>query len=265
VASPRETVLLLEEIAANAVAATTMQMVGGWILRAWPDAPFRRPNSVLPIRGDAHGVDGRIAVVEDFYRRRALPVRWQIGPVVEPPTLEQHLAARGYVVEAPVLVQTAMVADVRGAVPVHPPAGLQLEVAEGIDDAWVSAYARAHGDEPAHARRVAAYGSLLARLGPRCAAAAARSRDGQPVASGFVVVERGFGGIFGMGTRPEARRCGVARALLHALATRAAELGATRLYLQVEADNAAALALYAGCGFDPAYGYHYRSLDLPSG
>ena len=108
-----------------------------------------------------------------------------------------------------------------------------------------------------------AYGRLLPRLGPAYAAALARTPADGAVAAGFVVVERGWGGIFGMGTRPEARRRGVARALLHALASRAAGLGATRLYLQVEADNTPALALYASSCFDPAYGYHYRSLGLP--
>ncbi|MBY0280309.1 GNAT family N-acetyltransferase, partial [Candidatus Binatia bacterium] len=65
-----------------------------------------------------------------------------------------------------------------------------------------------------------------------------------------------------MGTRPEMRRRKVATLLLHALAERAARLGARRLYLQVEADNVPALALYAHAGFDAAYGYHYRSIGL---
>lgn len=260
---PRETILLLEEVAANAVAATTVQLVDGWLLRVWPDAPFRRTNSVLPIHGTAHGLAARIAVVEDFYQRRGMPVRYQIGPVVEPPALEEQLAARGYVIEATTLVLTAPVADVLGALPSGETTGMGIAVADTIDDAWVAAYARAHGDDAAQADRVAAYGRLLARLGPRGAAAAALAPADEVVAAGFVVVERGWGGIFGMGTRPEARRRGVARAILRALATRAAGLGAARLYLQVEADNAAALALYAAAGFDRAYGYHYRSLGLP--
>lgn len=70
---PRSTCLLVEELAANAVLPTTVQLVDGWLLRAWPGAPFRRSSSVLPIRGDARGLDARIAIAEEFYRRRELP------------------------------------------------------------------------------------------------------------------------------------------------------------------------------------------------
>lgn len=257
----RETLVLLEEIAANAVAPTTVQLVDGWLLRAWPEAPFRRPNSVLAVRGDAHGLTARLAVVEDFYRRRGLPVRYQVGAVVEPRGLEELLAARGYVIEAATVVQTATVADVLAAR--APAAGVRVDAVEAAGERWLVQHGAAHGDDPAQRLRVATYAGLLARLAPRAIAAAARADDGTTVAAGFVVVERGWGGIFGMGTRPEARRAGVARTLLHALARQAATLGASRLYLQVEAGNAPALALYAQSGFDRTYDYHYRSLGLP--
>jgi ribosomal protein S18 acetylase RimI-like enzyme len=257
----RETLVLLEEVAANAVPPTTVQLVDGWLLRAWPEAPFRRPNSVLAVRGDAHGLAARLGVVEDFYRRRGLPVRYQVGAVVEPPGLEEQLAARGYVIEAATVVQTATVADVIAAS--APVAGVQVDALDAADEHWLAQHGAAHGDDPAPRLRVATYAGLLARVAPRAIAAAARASDGATLAAGFVVVERGWGGIFGMGTRPEARRTGVARTLLHALARHAETLGATRLYLQVEAGNTPALALYARSGFDRAYDYHYRSLGLP--
>ena len=46
-----ETVRLLDELAANATAATIVQLVDGWQLRAAPERPFRRCNSVLPFGG----------------------------------------------------------------------------------------------------------------------------------------------------------------------------------------------------------------------
>ena len=81
-------------------------------------------------------------MVEDFYRRRGLPVRYQIAPVVEPPVLEERLAARGYVIEAPTLVQTAERRRTCSRRRPRPPPGVALEVADAIDDAWVAAYGR---------------------------------------------------------------------------------------------------------------------------
>ena len=260
--APRETILLLEEIAANAVAAEVTQVVGGWLLRAWPGAPFRRPNSVLPIRGDRSEIDARIALVEDFYRRRGLPVRYQMSPVAAPPELDDVLAARGYEVEATTLVQTADAGAVAAAT-----AGddaLEVTLVEAVDESWLAANAGAHGTDDGSRSRVASYGRLLGRLGPGGAAVVARAPDLGAAGAGFVVVERGWAGVFGMGTTPRARRRGVASAVLHALARQALTAGATRLYLQVEQGNEIARALYARAGFATAYRYHYRSLGVRS-
>jgi GNAT superfamily N-acetyltransferase len=78
------------------------------------------------------------------------------------------------------------------------------------------------------------------------------------VASGLGVVDGARAGIFAMLTVPERRGEGAATALLVALGRWATERGARELYLQVERDNPAALALYARAGFRERYGYHYR-------
>ncbi|MBF0248863.1 MAG: ribosomal protein S18-alanine N-acetyltransferase [Alphaproteobacteria bacterium] len=49
--------------------------------------------------------------------------------------------------------------------------------------------------------------------------------------------------------RPQARRQGVARALMDAALARAAELGATTAFLEVADDNAGAIRLYRMLGF----------------
>jgi ribosomal protein S18 acetylase RimI-like enzyme len=61
-----------------------------------------------------------------------------------------------------------------------------------------------------------------------------------------------------MATRPSSRGQGIASAVLGAGARWAADQGATRLYLQVEEDNEAALGLYTRAGFTRSHGYHYR-------
>ena len=71
--------------------------------------------------------------------------------------------------------------------------------------------------------------------------------------------------ILSFGTRPGARRSGCARALLRAAAQEAAGRGAREMYLEVAADNEAALALYEShgfvrCGARPRY---YEKHDAP--
>jgi ribosomal protein S18 acetylase RimI-like enzyme len=61
---------------------------------------------------------------------------------------------------------------------------------------------------------------------------------------------------------PGQRRRGVGRAL--ASAVRAAAAGATRLSVQTEADNTAALRLYQTSGFVPVTGLQILTLDLPA-
>ena len=71
------------------------------------------------------------------------------------------------------------------------------------------------------------------------------SRDG-------FVLARAAGGeaeILTLAVAPQARGKGLGRALLKAAIVRARELGAESMFLEVGADNPAALALYAGLGF----------------
>lgn len=55
--------------------------------------------------------------------------------------------------------------------------------------------------------------------------------------------------ILTLAVAPEHRRQGLGRTLVEAALDQVAALGAERLFLEVAQDNAAALALYHGCGF----------------
>jgi ribosomal protein S18 acetylase RimI-like enzyme len=243
---------LLDELAANATPATTVQFVDGWVLRAAPGYPFRRCNSVLPF---APAAATAVASVEAFYRARGTPARFQVGPWASPPDLDVQLAGRGYEVEAPVDILVSEVPALRSR-RAHRDVEVVLRIA--VDDAWVQAYGALHGDDTTPGERVAAYGRLLRHVGPQVLVATV-DVDGAPAGVGFGVVERGWLGIFGMGTRPELRRRGIATAILDALAGASTEYGAERCYLQVEADNDGAHALYRGLGFTAGHRYHYRT------
>lgn len=67
--------------------------------------------------------------------------------------------------------------------------------------------------------------------------------------------------ILSLGTHPAARRSGLARALIRAAGSEVRRRGARRMFLEVAADNSAALALYGQAGFAPSgrrLGYYAR-------
>jgi hypothetical protein len=86
----------------------------GWRLRATPAVDARRSNSVLP-NGDSGEVPlkEKLAIVEDFFGRRGLPVRYQLSPAAEPAGLvDDVLAARGFQIETSADIQVANLAEV---------------------------------------------------------------------------------------------------------------------------------------------------------
>lgn len=254
--APTAVIRLLDELSANATAATTVQIVDGWWVRATARAPYTACNSALPIAGDSVGLEARIAMVEDFYRDRDLPVRFWISPAALPIGLDDVLETRGYEIDQPTLVLTADTDRVIDYTARRDTA--EVTVGEGIDEYWVAEYASAFGSDESGRGWLRAYAHLLRHIGPSVATAVLPV-DNTPAAIGLVALERGWAGVYAMGTRPEARRRGAATAVLHSLARWGDEKRASRMYLQVEATNDGARQLYTRAGFETAYRYHYRT------
>jgi ribosomal protein S18 acetylase RimI-like enzyme len=84
-------------------------------------------------------------------------------------------------------------------------------------------------------------------------------RGDEVVACGLAKVEEDHVGLFAVHTAPSLRGQGLGRAVVGALLADAQRRGARTAYLQVTAQNAAALALYRRFGFDTAYDYWYRA------
>jgi GNAT superfamily N-acetyltransferase len=116
-----------------------------------------------------------------------------------------------------------------------------------------------HGtDEETRAR----LGTFARRLGnvPRPLGVVRLGARDAPDAVGLGILADEWVGVYGMATRPSARRRGAGRAVVHALAAWARDSDAPRMYLQVEESNQAGRALYEGAGFRFAYSYWYRTL-----
>lgn len=273
------TMRLLDELAANATVAPVTRLVDGWLCKYGPDLPFRRANAVSPAfgAGDDHaGAAEALAEVEAWYRTRGRRVLVQVSSA-DPTSaaLDAQLERRGYQVEAPVdlLVAAGPVAQAAGA---RSSDGLRVSLEEragadvvpptvvtevGVDPGWAGRHRSVHAGDEGWRIRSVALSAMLAQLGTSGLAAAATSAEAVTVGIGFAVVERGWAGIFGMGSHPWWRRRGVAGALVGSLAVVARAQGAAHLYLQAEVGNEAAQSLYRGLGFVRSHGYHYRVLD----
>jgi GNAT superfamily N-acetyltransferase len=89
-----------------------------------------------------------------------------------------------------------------------------------------------------------------------------RQPDNGPVlACGQSAAEGDLVGLYDVFTHPQVRGQGLARLLCSRLLAQAHAAGARVAYLQVDADNDPARAIYRRLGFADAYAYHYRSPD----
>ncbi|MEU6853624.1 GNAT family N-acetyltransferase [Actinacidiphila alni] len=248
-ASPEE----LEAVASRAWPATETEPLGGWTLRsaiggareAHPNKGgggrraggfTRRANSALVDGDPGRPLDEALAYVTGWYGERGTT------PYLQVPDGSPYAAAvadRGWVREADTVVRTAPLAPLTRL-----PGADAVTLSRTPDAAWLAAYHRT-GELADAALKVVSGG-------PSVWFATAPGAIGRSVVEGPWAL---FGAIE---VAPEHRRKGLATAVMGALARRAADEGATVAYLQVEAENAAARALYDGLGFTDHHGYHYR-------
>jgi N-acetylglutamate synthase len=249
-------VVALERAALAAWPAEELVWHHGWCFRAMRGVT-RRANSVWAGPLESASLAAAIDAAETFYAARGLPCLFQVAPGAAPDDLDRTLAARGYVSEAPVSVRgRCSVVNFRSE---RAPCDAPVLVEGALSPRWFELSASGRFSTVQEV-----YRGLLERLGDR-AAYARVELDGRCVAVGLGVVEGERCGLFAMHTEPAYRRRGLAGRIVEAIASHAHQRGARDLYLQVERDNEAAVALYDQLGFVERYGYHYRrQCDSPS-
>lgn len=245
VAANRRDILELERIGRRGWRAAEQQELDGWLMsadRGWTG----RANSVLPLRTPARPLEQLLATARAFYAERGLPLQLQV-PLPARGMLDAELAARCWRLERPTIVLTA-------ALPVEPTGrpgtGLVTTMGSTPDPDWLASYHYRGGTLPDFAvellRRHDTVTFCTIRHGEQVAA----------IARG--VVDDGWLGVTAVEVQPAFRRRGLAGELMRQLSGWGVSHGAGRCYLQVDAANAPALALYAGLGFIEHHRYHYR-------
>lgn len=231
----------LERIADRAWPAAERSSLGAWILNAstgWSG----RLNACWPLGEPPLPLAEAVDAVEAWYAARGLPAVFKpAGPV---PALEAELTARGYRARTPTLMMVADIPDVAR------PA--RVVVADTVGEAFERVFLGTQDNAADAAERMGAF-HRIAR--PRVFASI--EAEGAPVAIGGSAVEDDWAGVFGMRTLAAFRRQGMAQDIVAALMAGAKAAGATKSYLQVEAPNAPAIALYERFGFETAFAYSY--------
>lgn len=205
-----------------------------------------RVNAAWPLDWRGGDVDAAIDDVEAWYAARNLPPRFKLTDgAVAPDHLREHLARRGYEAVMPTLVMTSSLSSEPGF---HDGVEISPQLPPLFDQAL--RHSTKDADDLEERR------SIARRL-PAPAAFAVRGCDGCAVAVGASAIAKTLAGIFLMRTVPSARRQGHALHILRALMDWAAAHKATHAFLQVDADNAPAIALYEREGFIALSTYRY--------
>ncbi|MDM8528886.1 GNAT family N-acetyltransferase [Anaerolineales bacterium HSG24] len=242
----------IEEILANAWPAIINQVIDGWHLR-FSDGVTGRANSVWPMQaGNPARLTEKLALVKRFYHGFNHPVQYRICTIPHQLELDTHLAGLGYAQIKPTDVQTVSLSTLLNKLTPNPNYACQL--VEGFSPTWFESHCQLEGytGHVVEARR-----SILQRIVPRSGYFSILV-DGQPIAVGMTVLERGWIGLFSLFTHPDFRRQGVGQTLLHALTQWGKQYGAQGIYLQVMENNQEAQAFYRHLGFETLYRYSYR-------
>ena len=239
----------VEEAGLNALQTQRQLFYDGWLLRLSPGTA-KRARSVNAHFGSSLPLADKIAYCESVYARHALPVLFRMTPMSHPADLDRALGGRGYEAFGETLVQTLAM----DRPPEIPDRAAEAVVEAPETDAFVDAVDRLRRSTPeqreAHRERL-----VNSPLIKRHALVRAGERV---VCTAQVAVDGSLAGIFDVITAPEARGRGYATLACASLLSWAWQHGANLAYLQVQADNAPAIAAYRKFGFATAYTYHYR-------
>jgi N-acetylglutamate synthase len=256
-----ETIIDIERAAARHWRGTEEESLGGWLLRA-AEGFTGRANSALPLGDPGLPLDRALDAVAGWYRDRGLP------PMIAVPTplnadadspgheLDRSLSERSWATRpGPAFVMVADLSADANPLRDHAtrelPPGATFRVDTEPDQAWLARYHyRGQDRQPAVLRDVLT-------SAPVQVFASIRAGD-DVLAIARLSIADGWAGITAVEVDPARRRAGLGTAITAAVCAEAAMRSVSRVFLQVETSNAAALALYQRCGFRYSHRYHYR-------
>lgn len=239
-----------EAVGARAWPAASVSYDGAWAVRITPGLASRRLNSINPLDpGDTRDIEARIKHLSAQFTAAGQRPCFRLTPLA-PTQLDDALEKLNWVRKRETIV---MQLELSG---LEMDRSVELSPLDAISD-----YVRAslanhdHLNEPEEA-----FSALLGRIQPAKGMFVIEDK-GVAVANVLCVQDRDLAGIFDLCTRETERRNGYATRLMHSALRWAQKNGARTAWLQIEANNKAALALYQQLGFSEVYRYAYRESE----
>lgn len=204
-----------------------------------------RVNAVWPLQWTGASLDAAITHAEAWYAARNMAPRFKLtDDAYAPCDLPAALAERGYECVMPTLIMTAQVQSVA--------APNEVSISTAMPAAFDAVLRQTATDDSEYDER-----RNIALRAPLPTAFATLERGEVTAAIGMAAASADLAGIFLMRTAPAARRRGLARQVLRALLAQCCAWGSRTVFLQVDADNASALALYESEGFSRLTTYRF--------
>ena len=237
----------LEAVSFRSFPSTSTYFDGTWAIRLTAGHPAKRLNSVNPLDPSDHAyIDARLELARHRFEGFGRPLVFRQSPLA-PPELEDLLDSRGWELFDESIV---MVLDLS-----------QAELDDALDQVpikdvgyWVDSYLHL-SLEPAETKP--GLFEVISSTQP-VTGLFVKNVDDNHVAAVRCVHDNDLAGIFDLVTGQNFQRQGHAKAMVASALKWARQSGAKTAWLQVVADNHAALSLYKSFGFEEMYRYSYR-------
>jgi ribosomal protein S18 acetylase RimI-like enzyme len=227
--------------------AAAVHYDGTWLVRLTAGHPAKRLNSVNPLDpGDTDQVAVRIVRASRRFDAYGRPLTFRMSPL-SGQVLSKHLDEAGWNRFDESLVMRLPLAE--------------AELGEAMDQIplkdisrFIGALLKTRGSD---ASLRPGLSEVIGAIQPE-AGLFALEDGSEPLATLICVHDGDLAGLFEVATEKYVRNKGHGRNLILSALKWARLRGAREAWLQVEAGNAPALALYRSLGFEEVYRYHYR-------
>ncbi len=246
-ASVLATVRRYEAAGFRAWPAAAVHYDGTWVVRLTAGHPAKRLNSVNPLDpSDVHHLPDRIARASRRFEAYGRPLTFRLSPLAGP-EISAYMDSEGWVrfAESMVLRMSLANAPVDDALDQIPLKDISRFVSAALKVRNLDRSLRAGLSE------------IIGSIQPEAGLFAVED-GGEALATLICVHDGDLAGIFEVGTDKAVRNMGHGRRLTLSALKWARLRGAKEAWLQVEADNVAARALYRSLGFEEVYSYHFR-------